>query len=156
MTAGVLIRSATEEDARFVEGLVPALLEFGSPAWNDRDAMAAGYRRALRGAVEACGGDSTVLIAEARDGSPVGFISLTTRRVAGGEFRAHVADLAVTHGVRRTGVGTALMKAAELWASQHGHHSIDLDVWEPNTQALAFYRELGYVADSRSLLKAID
>lgn len=99
---------------------------------------------------------STVLIAEAADATPLGFVSLKVRRDAASFERAHVADLAVIDSARRTGVGTALMKAAESWARDLGMGLLSLDVWSTNDDALAFYRRLGYSAESVCLTKRLD
>ena len=74
MTDQVAIRPAEEDGIEFVAGFVPTLLEFGSPAWEDVDAMARGFRQVLARAVSAQDPRSTVLIAEAADGTPLAFI----------------------------------------------------------------------------------
>jgi hypothetical protein len=45
----IVIRPAVEGDCDFITGLVTSLLEFGSPAWNDKQALAPGFREALAG-----------------------------------------------------------------------------------------------------------
>lgn len=156
MSDRIFIRQACIEDRDFVTGLVPSLLAFGSPAWPDTKVLAPGFREVLARAI--CDQDrrSTVLIAEAADETPLGFISLTVREDVGGVERAHVADLAVTDTARRMGVGTALMNAAESWARDLGMGLLSLDVWSTNETALAFYRRLGYLAESVCLIKRLD
>jgi len=155
MSDRVVIRPADERDVEFVAGLVSSLLEFGSPAWEDKEALAPGFRDVLARAVRAQDGRSAVLIAERTDGTPLGFISLKVGEgVAGGE-RGHVADLAVTETARRMGVGSALMNAAEQWARGRGLAVLSLDVWSTNQRALAFYERLGYRAESLCLIKAL-
>ena len=152
----ISIRQARSDDRDFVAGMVPSLLAFGSPAWQDREALAPGFREMLAHAIGNQGRRSTVLIAEAADGTPLGFISLKVREDAAGIERAHVADLAVADSARRTGVGTALMKAAESWARDLGMGVLSLDVWSSNETALRFYRHLGYDAESECLIKRLD
>jgi ribosomal protein S18 acetylase RimI-like enzyme len=67
-----------------------------------------------------------------------------------------VADLAVTENARRLGVGTALMRAGEIWARKRGLPVLSLDVWSTNTRALEFYSRMGYRPESVSLIKALD
>jgi ribosomal protein S18 acetylase RimI-like enzyme len=136
--------------------LVSDLLVFGSSAWQDKQALAPGFRETLAQAISHQDLRSTVLIAEAADETPLGFISLTVREDVGGIERAHVADLAVTDSARRTGVGTALMNAAESWARKLGMSVLSLDVWSTNENALAFYRRLGFLAESVCLIKRLD
>jgi ribosomal protein S18 acetylase RimI-like enzyme len=155
MSDRIRIRSADERDDEFVAGLVSSLLEFGSPAWEDKDALAPGFRNVLASAVRAPDRQSTVLIAERGDGTPLGFISLKVDEDVAGIPRGHVADLAVTETARRTGVGTQLMRAGEHWARDRGLALLSLDVWSTNERALAFYERLGYSAESLCLIKAL-
>jgi GNAT superfamily N-acetyltransferase len=156
MAHEITIRPADEGDRDFVVGLVPSLLEFGSLAWRDPDALRPGFGVALTRALRNQDHRAAVLIAETRDGIPLGFISLkVVQRPEGGE-RAHVADLAVAQTSRRTGVGTALMEAAEAWARERHFDLIGLDVWSTNDAAVAFYRGLGYSVDALALTKRLD
>jgi ribosomal protein S18 acetylase RimI-like enzyme len=156
MNDSIVIRSADGGDTDFVAGLASALLEFGSPAWDDAAALAPGFRRVLACAVSAQDKRSTVLIAQRPDGTPLGFISLRVSRDVAGIERGHVADLAVIDDARRTGVGRALMQAGEEWAAERGLSLLSLDVWSTNERALEFYRRLGYAAESLCLIKRLD
>ena len=66
-----------------------------------------------------------------------------------------VRDVAVRQDYRRSGYGNALMQAAERWASERGIDTIELNVWEFNRGASAFYQKLGYVTSSRHMWKHI-
>jgi ribosomal protein S18 acetylase RimI-like enzyme len=156
MADRIFIRQARNEDRDFVVGLVSSLLAFGSPAWQDKEVLVPGFREVLARAISDQDRGLTVLIAEAADERPLGFISLKVREDVAGVERAHVADLAVTDSARRMGVGTALMKAAESWARDLGMGLLSLDVWSTNETALAFYRRLGYSAESICLIKRLD
>lgn len=156
MTDQIDIRPASDADRDFVTGLVPSLLEFGSPAWTDVEALVPGFRRVLADAVGRRDPGAAVLIAQMADGTPLGFISLQVREDVAGVPRAHVADLAVTEDARKTGVGRALMQAGEAWARERGMGVLSLDVWSTNERALAFYRRLGFRAESLSLIKALE
>jgi ribosomal protein S18 acetylase RimI-like enzyme len=155
MTDQLSIRPAHERDCEFIAGLVPSLLEFASPAWDDAAAFAPGFRDVLAGAVRAQSPQSAVLVAEGVEGTPLGFISLRVSEDVVGVARGHVADLAVIADARRMGVGTALMEAGEAWAREHGLPALSLDVWSTNERALAFYRRLGYSAESSCLVKRL-
>jgi ribosomal protein S18 acetylase RimI-like enzyme len=155
MTAEIVIRPAAGEDRDFIVGLVPSLLEFGSPAWRNADALAAGFGEALSQTLRTQNPRASVLIAEASDGTRLGFISLKVLANLEGGERGHVADLAVTASARRMGVGQALMNAGEAWARHQGFDLLSLDVWSTNDAALAFYRRLGYSAESLCLYKRL-
>ena len=55
----------------------------------------------------------------------------------------YVDDLCVDESARGRGVGTALMDAAVDWARAQRCHNIDLNVWEFNEGAKAFYERYG-------------
>jgi ribosomal protein S18 acetylase RimI-like enzyme len=156
MADRTVIRPAHAGDSDFVAGLVPSLLSFGSPAWENADALAPGFRNVLVDAVRAQDSQASVLIAEGTDGTPLGFISLKVRLDLTGSERGHVADLAVREDARRMGAGQALMQAGEAWARERGLPVLSLDVWATNQPALAFYRALGYRPESFCLIKALD
>ena len=156
MTDRLFIRPAEEHDCEFIAGLVPGLLEFGSPIWDDAGAFASGFRDVLVDAVRARGPQSIVLVAEGVDGTRLGFISLREGQDVVGAARGHVADLAVVADARRMGVGTALMKAGEAWAHERDLPALSLDVWSTNEHALAFYRRLGYCTESMCLVKRLN
>ena len=156
VTDEIVIRPATDEDREFVAQFVSSLLEFGSPAWKDSGALAAGFREVLADAVSNQGPRAAVLIAHDAGGERLGFVSVKVREDVTGAERAHVADLAVTEGARRLGVGRALMLAAEAWARERGLPVVGLDVWSTNERAMAFYRCLGYQPESLHLIKELD
>ena len=155
MSDSIVIRAAVEGDCDFITGLVTSLLEFGSPAWEDKDALAPGFSEALARAVRAQDLRSAVLIAEQTDGTRLGFSEMKVVEDVTGVERAHVADLAVTDTARRAGVGMALMKAAEQWARDRGLPVLSLDVWSANERGQAFYERLGYRSESLHLIKTL-
>jgi len=155
MTERLSIRPAEERDREFIGGLVSSLMEFGSPTWDDPGANAPAYREALADAVRGQGPEATVLLAEAADGTRLGFISLGVVNDVAGAARGHVRDLAVTAEARRTGVGSALMTAAEAWTRDRGLPALSLNVWSTNEPAQAFYRRLGYCAERVCMVKRI-
>jgi ribosomal protein S18 acetylase RimI-like enzyme len=143
-------------DRDFVMGLAASLLEFGSPTWKDAQALAAKFREVLGDAVTRGDSRAAVLIAQGAGDTPLGFVSLVVREDVAGVERGHVADLAVREEARKMGVGRVLMQAAEAWSRQRGLPALSLDVWSTNQRALAFYRRLGYGAESLCLVKALD
>ena len=155
MAGRFAIRPAQAGDSDFVAGLVPSLLRYGSPAWDNADALSPGFREVLVDAVRAQDPRAAVLIAEGADGRPLGFISLKVSTDVTGSERGHVADLAVREAARRMGVGQALMQAGEAWARERRFPVLSLDVWSTNQPALAFYRTLGYRPESLCLIKPL-
>ena len=56
----------------------------------------------------------------------------------------YIEELAVAEGHRGQGIGRELMRAAGDWARERGVQKIELDVWEVNQGAIAFYDRLNY------------
>ena len=56
----------------------------------------------------------------------------------------YLYGLKVEASVRRRGVGSALMKAAEAVAARHGAAAVELEVAADNPAAQAMYARLGY------------
>ncbi|MEW9698854.1 N-acetyltransferase family protein [Paenibacillus sp. SI8] len=56
---------------------------------------------------------------------------------------AHLNELAVAPMSRSQGVGTKLYTASLQWAQERGASSLELNVWEFNERAIAFYESLG-------------
>ncbi len=61
-----------------------------------------------------------------------------------------IASMYVVPHQWRTGLGSALVRAAEEWLREHGHRSITLWVLEANTRARCFYERFGYALDGVS------
>jgi ribosomal protein S18 acetylase RimI-like enzyme len=57
---------------------------------------------------------------------------------------AVIDNLVVRSGLRRSGIGRALMHRASTWAAVQGASSVELTVYEFNETALEFYQSLGY------------
>ncbi len=97
--------------------------------WN---APAADFRRALAGE------GSDILVRRAGDGI------IGTVMVGDDGHRGWVYYLAVSPTHRRSGLGRALMAAAEAWLRARGAPKLQLMVREANEGALAFYAALGF------------
>ncbi|MFD0884420.1 GNAT family N-acetyltransferase [Streptosporangium algeriense] len=68
---------------------------------------------------------------------------------------AYVGELVVSSEAERTGVGSALMAAAESWARAHGLCRMTLETGAANLRARAFYRSLGFADEDVRLSKPI-
>lgn len=73
-----------------------------------------------------------ILVALLRDAGPADLF-------IGGRV-AVVRQLFVSAGRRGSGIGAALMDAAERWARGRGASRLELNVWGDNASALDFYR----------------
>ena len=68
---------------------------------------------------------------------------------------AQVDNLAVRVQYRRLGIGQALLQRAERWAAERHLSEIELNVWEFNQAAVAFYEKLGYATQRRTMWRTI-
>jgi ribosomal protein S18 acetylase RimI-like enzyme len=103
--------------------------------------------------------EAGLLVAEV-DGQLVGFVSLVLRDappipIFVPRKLAVVDSLAVRVDHRRAGIGRALMEESERWAAAHHARTIELNVYEFNRSAIAFYKALGYRSLSRRLHRGI-
>ena len=103
--------------------------------------------------------DAAWLVAE-HAGAIIGFVKLRImhaldRPVFVPRSYAEVDSLAVRAQYRRAGIGRALMERAERWAAERGLNEVQLNVWEFNQGAIAFYEELGYVTERRQMRRVI-
>ena len=106
--------------------------------WNDPHADLA---RALSGP------SSTVLASVSEDGALLG-----TAMVGHDGHRGWVYYLAVTPSARGTGLGRALMAAAEEWVASQGIPKLMLMVRSSNTAVRGFYDALGYAREDTAVL----
>ncbi len=91
----------------------------------------------------------------------VGFVNVILREALSLEILAprHFAvvdSLGVKAEYRRAGIGKELMDCAEQWARLQGASSIELNVFEFNRGAIAFYQRLGYTDLSRKMRKKLE
>lgn len=70
-----------------------------------------------------------------------------------GNRHAHIFILYVAPEHRRRGIGTALMRYVENWATQRGDRQIGLQVFQSNKPALNLYNQLGYQTQSLWMVK---
>jgi ribosomal protein S18 acetylase RimI-like enzyme len=84
--------------------------------------------------------EAAILVAAA-DGIPVGYIRLREQRTPSS---AWINDLVVKKGMRRKGIGTALILAAQEWASGRDIHRIVMEMQSKNYPAIQMALKLGY------------
>jgi ribosomal protein S18 acetylase RimI-like enzyme len=58
--------------------------------------------------------------------------------------RAEITDLGVREGLRRQGIGSALVAAAYQWVTERGVKRVEVCVATRNTEGQAFWRALGF------------
>ena len=98
------------------------------------------------------GDDSDVIVAEV-SGKIVGYAVLLHRRAARDMLvpraYAHIENFGVAAAYRREGIGRRLIEACAARAKERGATSLELDCWEANQGAIAFYTSLGMLVTRR-------
>ncbi len=148
------IRQATAADRPFLERLAPRLT-IGIPPWRDAELMRATMLRFLLDDLANMGDDSTVLIAEAADNTPVGVVTVGRSQHFTGQTQAELGELAVTADAEGQGAGATLLAAAEAWARERGFPFIALGTGAANTRAREFYARHGYAEEDARLVKQL-
>jgi ribosomal protein S18 acetylase RimI-like enzyme len=110
-------------------------------------------------AIAVSGDTSGILVAEI-NGTILGYIQLSLKaheniHMLKARRYVKVQDVAVKQEFRRSGAGSALMKATEAWAKSKGADVIELNVWEFNRGALSFYQAMGYSTIGRGMWKKV-
>ena len=67
----------------------------------------------------------------------------------------YLLGIYVDPSIRRKGIGTELMHAAEPWCAEHGLVEMQLNVGAANSSAVSFYESLGYGCRSSVLTKLL-
>jgi GNAT superfamily N-acetyltransferase len=116
-------------------------------------------RERFRRMLDTDDGQDLHLVAVA-DGRVVGALDVFMDRVPGPggtrrPLRTATVGVAVLDGMRGSGIGTALMRAAEEWANLAGLDGLRLEVDVRNARAERLYRSLGYHPLTTLMLKPL-
>ncbi|OYV93836.1 MAG: hypothetical protein B7Z68_08275 [Acidobacteria bacterium 21-70-11] len=153
----VTIRPAREGDRAAILFAVTRLAEFGPPPWRTAAELVAGETRAVQGYFAAPPPGTTVLVAAAKGGEPLGFVFLERAHdYFTEEEHGHVGIIAVAAHAQGRGVAGALMRASERWARDAGYHKLTLTVFEGNRRARAIYEHLGYRPETLRYVKLLE
>lgn len=149
-------RHATADDEPFLLGLTGRLADFPLPEWRTAGEIARADHHILLDALRHPTPDSLVLIAEASDGAPAGYVfARTATDYFTATRHAHIEVLAVAPNAEGRGVARALLDQAEEWAAQQGYRQITLNVFARNERARGLYEHLGYHPETVHYRKAL-
>lgn len=92
----------------------------------------------------------SVFVAEI-DGQPAGYVHVERYDLLYSETMANILGLAVKAAFQRSGIGTALIAAAEKWAAENGIKTMRLNSGAERTGAHDFYRRMGYSSEKKQI-----
>ena len=138
------VRNAAVADA---EAIAVLLGELGYPATTEEAAVRLAALQKIK--------DNVAIVAE-DEGRVLGVATVDELTVlhASGKV-AQLSMLVVASSARRTGVGRALVEAAEAWARYRGCVRMVVTSNERRTDAHAFYRRLGWEHTGRRFSKTL-
>ena len=141
----IRVRSAVDGDAPVLARL---LAELGYPA--PADAMT-GRLRAMRD------DGSEAFVAVGDDDVPIGLACMTTHVALHADApTGYITALVTSSTARGTGVGRALVTAAESWARARGCTKLSVTSAEHRADAHAFYPRCGMPYTGRRFSKSLD
>jgi GNAT superfamily N-acetyltransferase len=152
----VRIRAAAPADEAFILQLTDQLGAFAVPYWRTAAEIATADHIILLDALHEPEPETSLLIAEAEPGKPLGCVFSSTREdYFTHERHAHVEVLAVEPSAQGQGIGRTLMDAAEGWARSRGYRRITLNVFAQNGRAREVYEHFGYQPETVHYLKEL-
>ncbi|MBO5319954.1 MAG: GNAT family N-acetyltransferase [Ruminococcus sp.] len=128
------LRKAHADDKKRIEELFIAMLE--SIYTEAQNGYETGYLNKFF-----TGGDDWICVAECND-TIIGYIAIEVHNEP--EKFVYLDDISVSEAFRSQGIGSALIKKAESYASVINAAYIALHVEVSNTSALKLYERLGY------------
>jgi len=101
------------------------------------------------------GKDTTVFVAEVEQ-QVVGYVFLNVHDTPPYSYLmprrvVEISDIAVLQAYNSRGIGHQLVAASVEWAKAREATDLELQVWEFNKNAIAFYERLGMIAINRTM-----
>jgi GNAT superfamily N-acetyltransferase len=130
-----------------------ARLTIGVAPWRDPAKVAAAVRGWVESSLATAGDPGHAMLVAVAGGRVVGLVSLGQREHFSGEVDAYIGEL--VSEADGSGIGQALLAAAEEWAARRGLSRITLDTGARNDRARRFYGRAGYLEEDVRLTKAV-
>jgi ribosomal protein S18 acetylase RimI-like enzyme len=151
-----VIREATPHDLDGVNRVLAEVDTYHHDALSQIFRAPEGSPRAIAYLLAVIAADDAALYVAESDGTVIGVVQVGARSTPDIPLLvprryAVVETLAVLAAHRRAGVGRALMARAQRWTAEHGMTEVELNVWEFNRDAIAFYQALGYSTVRRTM-----
>lgn len=103
--------------------------------------------------------NSKIMIGAEVNGKIVGFVIVQIRqavyKIQTPRIYAYFENIVVDENYRRKGIGTAIFQEGIKRAKEQGATSMELKVWNFNSEAIKFYQSLGMAVQSLTMEKAL-
>ncbi|MDH3688763.1 MAG: GNAT family N-acetyltransferase [Gammaproteobacteria bacterium] len=151
------IREAQRHEGESILSLLPRLASFDIPTWRSPQELWQGDAETLKQWMAGEAPHCHVLVAVADANQIVGTVMLRIGpELLNREPSSHIEVLVVTAEAEGTGVGQALMVAAERVSREHGARTVTLHVFEQNWRARSVYQRLGYSSEIMRFIKVLE
>jgi ribosomal protein S18 acetylase RimI-like enzyme len=150
------VRPARPSDRAFILDITPRLAQgFELPHWRTAREVVQAESATLDNALRSGGERAALLVAEATEGEPGGYVYVNVETDYFGRTHAHIEILAVSSSTQGRGAGRTLVEAAEAWARSEGVDLITLNVFVNNQRARSVYERLGYAPETLHYVKPL-
>jgi len=155
---GIVVRVVTEADYEDIWRLFEELDELHRVAVPQVFRLSEGPARPKEHIYGVLSDDNATLLVAEDNGRLVGLIEAAVRESAPVPIMVprrygYIENIVVLNTSHRHGIGKKLMAAAEQWAKNKGASAIELNVWDFNDRAKAFFTSMGYVMASHRMWK---
>lgn len=153
--ADVTIRQMQETDLPFILSLSSTLIKSAGMPWHEGDIVQQFQDSYIMDMMAETTVQKETFIAE-KEGAQAGFLQVREREdEISGEPSGTVPLLAVKPEAQSTGIGKALLKAAEEWSKQRGFRLLHLEVFAANRPARGFYQNMGFQEETVHMIKPL-
>jgi len=155
---GITIRAASEADYEDICRLFQELDEIHRVAVPQVFRLSEGPARPKEHIYGVLSDDNTTLLVAEDNGRLVGLIEVAVRESAPVPIMVprrygYIENIVVLNISHHRGIGRELMVAAERWAKNKGVMAFELNVWDFNKRAIAFFEAMGYYMASHRMWK---
>jgi len=151
----MVIRDLKMEDFDAVNDLFMQLHNFHAEQRHDIYRKLEKSATSQAGDYEAAMADNNIMLGAEIDGKIIGYAILkvykTENIIKSPRTFAYLKEIAVDENYRRKGIATALYREGAKRAKAQGATSLELMVWEFNSDAIGFYQSLGMSVQSLKL-----
>lgn len=148
----IRIALASDRDALLV---MAERLQEGVAPWRDPHQVRRAVTDWVRESLAKLSDPGKAAFVAERNGEVVGFVCVSERSHFTGDVDTYIGELVVAKRAEGSGIGRALVEAAEDWGRSRGRKRVAVDTGAANAPARRFYAALGYEEEDITVSRAI-